>query len=166
MKRLRCGEELNSQSQQSEAPVVFDLMSTTDVFISHGVHISTFVDSLFISQGDSMMVDRTTAVAQPKAIKVRSAAKATARVKPVKPVSALNVDGSAVATVPAPKTTGRKLKVETRTRVYWAVFNSDLKRVALFEFDQKEAAEKRADKLTKTSGGPHFIQKIKAIVQA
>jgi hypothetical protein len=111
-----------------------------------------------------MMVERTsTSAAQPKSIKVRSAAKATTRVKAAK--STANAVGVATA-VPAPKVTRRKVKVETRTRVYWAVFNPDLKRVALFEFDQKEAAEKRADKLTKTSGGPHFIQKIKAVVQA
>jgi hypothetical protein len=111
-----------------------------------------------------MMVERTsTSAAQPKSIKVRSAAKATARVKAAK--STATAVGVATA-VPAPKVSRRKVKVETRTRVYWAVFNPDLKRVALFEFDQKEAAEKRADKLTKTSGGPHFIQKIKAVVQA
>ena len=107
-----------------------------------------------------MMVDRSsTPAAKPKSIKVRSAAKGTARVKIVKPAA-----GVATA-VPAPKTSRRKAKEETRTRVYWAVFNSDLKRVALFEFDQKEAAEKRADKLTKSLGGPHFIQKVKAVVQ-
>jgi hypothetical protein len=50
--------------------------------------------------------------------------------------------------------------------MYWAVFNPDLKRVAVFEFDQREEAEKRANKLTASSGGPHFIQKIKAVVQA
>jgi len=111
-----------------------------------------------------MMVDRSsTQAAQPKSIKVRSGAKATSRVKAARPSP--SAAGLATA-VPAPKSTRRKVKVETRTRVYWAVFNPDLKRVALFEFDQKEAAEKRADKLTKSSGGPHFIQKIKAVVQA
>ncbi len=111
-----------------------------------------------------MMAGRSSIPAvQPKAIKVRSAAKATARVKVANPPKNST---SVLAAVPAPKGTKRKPKVETRTRVYWAVFNPDLKRVALFEFDQKEAAEKRADKLTKDSGGAHFIQKIKAIVQA
>lgn len=96
--------------------------------------------------------------ATPKPIKVRSAAKSTTRVKAAKPVA---VDGTAVA-VPKPR---RRTKVETRTRVYWAVFNSDLKRVAVFEFHQEEEAKKRADKLTQATGGPHFIQKIKAIVK-
>ena len=61
--------------------------------------------------------------------------------------------------------TRRKAKPETRTRIYWAVFNQSLKRVAVFEFDQKTEAEKRAEKLMKSSGDHHFIQKIKATVQ-
>lgn len=109
------------------------------------------------------MVNRSTPSAgQPKTIKVRSAARATSRVKAARPPASAGV----ATAVPSPKTPRRKAKEETRTRVYWAVFNPDLKRVALFEFDQKEAAEKRADKLTKSLGGPHFIQKVKAVVQA
>jgi hypothetical protein len=100
--------------------------------------------------------------ATPKPIKVRSAAKSTTRVKAAKPAAtAVAADGTAVA-IPKPR---RRTKVETRTRVYWAVFNSDLKRVAVFEFHQEEEAKKRADKLTQATGGPHFIQKIKAIVK-
>ncbi len=107
------------------------------------------------------MASQTSAV-RVKTIKVRSAAKASARVKVPKPVAVAAGEGGALVA----KTTRRKVKVETRTRVYWGVFNPDLKRVATFEFDQKDQAEKRADKLTKSSGGPHFIQKIKAVVQA
>ncbi len=54
-----------------------------------------------------------------------------------------------------------KAKAESRTRIYWAVFNQNLKRVAVFEFDQKGEAEKRAAKLTSDSGEDHFIQKLK-----
>jgi hypothetical protein len=94
-----------------------------------------------------------------KSIKVRSAAKSTTRIK-AKPVLVAAEAGTAVA--PKPK---RRTKVETRTRVYWAVFNPDLKRVAVFEFDQEDEAKKRANKLTEATGGPHFIQKIKAVVK-
>jgi hypothetical protein len=107
------------------------------------------------------MAGRTTAT-NSKSIKIRSAAKATSRVKTTK--KAIVTDSVETATVP--KTTRRRVKAETRTRVYWAVFNPDLKRVAVFEFDQKAEAEKRASKLTQSSGGPHFIQKIKAVVQS
>jgi pullulanase/glycogen debranching enzyme len=71
-----------------------------------------------------------------------------------------------VAVAEKPTRTRRKAKVETRTRIYWAVFNQALKRVAVFEFDQKGEAEKRAAKLQKSSGEDHFIQKIKATVSA
>jgi hypothetical protein len=97
--------------------------------------------------------------AAPKPIKVRSGAKSTSRVKAAKPVVTAD---SATAVAPKPK---RRTKVETRTRVYWAVFNPDLKRVAVFEFDQEDEAKKRASKLTEATGGPHFIQKIKAVVK-
>ncbi len=56
-------------------------------------------------------------------------------------------------------------KGEVRTRIYWAVFNTDLRRVAVFEFDQRDEAQRRASKLAEASGEHHFIQKIKAIVQ-
>ena len=97
---------------------------------------------------------------KPKTAKIRSAAKSTARVKVIK----AEPSGTA-ATVDAPKPR-KRAKVETRTRIYWAVFNQNLKRVAVFEFDQKSEAEKRATKLMSSSGDHHFIQKIKATVQA
>ncbi|HBE67473.1 MAG TPA: hypothetical protein DDW52_04920 [Planctomycetaceae bacterium] len=61
----------------------------------------------------------------------------------------------------ATKAKRTKAKTESRTRIYWAVFNQNLKRVAVFEFDQKVEAEKRAAKLTSSSGEDHFIQKLK-----
>jgi hypothetical protein len=66
---------------------------------------------------------------------------------------------------PATPKPRRRTKGEIRTRIYWAVFNQSLRRVAVFEFDQKGEAEKRAAKLAKSNGEHHFIQKIKAIIQ-
>ena len=65
---------------------------------------------------------------------------------------------------PAPKPR-RRTKGEIRTRIYWAVFNQSLRRVAVFEFDQRAEAEKRAAKLALSTGEHHFLQKIKALVQ-
>lgn len=59
----------------------------------------------------------------------------------------------------------RRTKGEIRTRIYWAVFNQSLRRVAVFEFDQRAEAEKRAAKLALSTGEHHFLQKIKALVQ-
>ncbi len=108
------------------------------------------------------MAGRAATAVKPKTktTKVRSAAKASARVKTTKSEAA----GTA-ATLEVPKKR-RRTKAETRTRIYWAVFNQDLKRVAVFEFDQKAEAEKRAAKLQEASGEHHFIQKIKATVSA
>jgi hypothetical protein len=64
----------------------------------------------------------------------------------------------------AKKTTKRKTKkaaAEVRMKLYWGVFSQNLKRVAVFEFDQKKEAEKRASELSKGGKSPHFVQKVK-----
>lgn len=102
--------------------------------------------------------------------KTTSKPKATTKASPKSKVTAAKTvkatKDSATATLEAPPKPRRRAKAETRTRIYWAVFNQNLKRVAVFEFDQKGEAEKRASKLMKASGDDHFIQKIKATVQA
>ncbi|MEZ6135851.1 MAG: hypothetical protein R3C53_13170 [Pirellulaceae bacterium] len=109
------------------------------------------------------MAGRAATAVKPSPKKVRSAAKATSRVKAPKSVAKAEAECS-TATLEAPKSR-KRIKPETRTRIYWAVFNQSLKRVAVFEFDQKLEAEKRASKLIQSSGEDHFIQKIKASVQ-
>ncbi len=62
------------------------------------------------------------------------------------------------------KATKRKTKkaaADVRLRLYWGVFSQNLKRVAVFEFDQKKDAQKRAEELSKGGKSPHFIQKVK-----
>ena len=64
----------------------------------------------------------------------------------------------------AKKTTKRKSKKDAgnqRLKLYWGVFSQNLKRVAVFEFDQKKEAEKRATELSKGGKSPHFVQKVK-----
>lgn len=72
-------------------------------------------------------------------------------------------DPAAETKVPAPKTR-KRTKTESRSRIYWAVFDQNLKRVAVFEFDQKVEAEKRVEKLMSSTGNHHFIQKIKVAI--
>jgi hypothetical protein len=109
------------------------------------------------------MAIRTVTVLKSKAkpTKTRSAAKAPKR-RVVAPAASLDASGEPAAAVAKPR---RRAKVEVCTRIYWAVFNQLLKRVAVFEFDQKKEAEKRTAALIKSSGEHHFIQKIKATVQ-
>jgi hypothetical protein len=65
----------------------------------------------------------------------------------------------------AAKKTTRKSKkkaaADVRMKLYWGVFSQNLKRVAVFEFDQKKEAQKRATELSKGGKSPHFIQKVK-----
>lgn len=106
------------------------------------------------------MAARAATAAKPKARKTASA-------KPKKASTAKKSEAAAEsesATATLEKPVKRRRKVETRTRIYWAVFNQDLKRVAVFEFGQKAEAEKRAAALMEKSGNHHFIQKIKAAV--
>jgi len=64
-------------------------------------------------------------------------------------------------------TTTRKAKTteEVRKKLYWGVFSQNLKRVAVFEYDQKEEAAARAEELSKGGKSPHFIQKVKGEIQ-
>jgi len=55
----------------------------------------------------------------------------------------------------------KKTAADVRMKLYWGVFSQGLKRVAVFEFDQKKEAEKRAQELSKGGKSPHFIQKVK-----
>ena len=61
----------------------------------------------------------------------------------------------------AKRKTKKKVAVEARMKLYWGVFSQSLKRVAVFEFDQKEEAEKRCKDLAKGGKSPHFVQKVK-----
>ena len=45
--------------------------------------------------------------------------------------------------------------------MYWGVFNQSMRRVALYEFNQKKQAQQKADELSKGGKSPHFIQKVK-----
>ncbi len=55
----------------------------------------------------------------------------------------------------------KKVVEEVRLRVFWGVFNHAMKRVALYDFNQRKAAEKRAKELSPEGKPPHFVQKIK-----
>ncbi len=60
------------------------------------------------------------------------------------------------------KRTRKKKVAEVRLRLYWGVFNQSLKRVALFEFNQRKQAEKKAEDLSNSGNkSPHFVQRVK-----
>ena len=59
----------------------------------------------------------------------------------------------------------KKEPAELRMKLFWGVFNQSLKRVALFEFNQKKQAEKKADELSQGGKAPHFVQKVKEAIE-
>lgn len=54
---------------------------------------------------------------------------------------------------------------EVRFKLFWGVFNQSLKRVALYEFNEKKEADKKAKDLSKDGKTPHFVQKVKEQIQ-
>lgn len=63
----------------------------------------------------------------------------------------------------AKKTSRKKVVKDVRMKAYWGVFNQTMKRLAMFEYADKRAAQKKAAEL----GGNHFVQLIKeAITEA
>jgi len=61
------------------------------------------------------------------------------------------------------RATRKKVVKEVRLKAYWGVFNSGLKRLAMFEYADKRAAEKKAKELSGGSKGVHFIQLVKEL---
>ena len=59
----------------------------------------------------------------------------------------------------------KKEPVEVRIKLFWGVFNQSLKRVALFEFNQKKQADKKASDLSQGGKAPHFVQKVKEVIE-
>ena len=62
---------------------------------------------------------------------------------------------------PAKRKSRAKSAKVVRLKAFWGVFNQSLKRIALFEFNQKKEAEKKAKELTASGKSPHFIQPVK-----
>ena len=73
-------------------------------------------------------------------------------------------DKKAVKKKPAKKRASRAVK-EIRLKAFWGVFNQSLKRVALFEFNERKLADKKAADLTKNGKSPHFVQPVKEVIE-
>ncbi len=58
-----------------------------------------------------------------------------------------------------------KAAVDVRMKLYWGVFSQSLKRVALYEFNQRKQAEQKAEDLTKSGKSPHFVQRVKEVIE-
>jgi hypothetical protein len=75
--------------------------------------------------------------------------------------------GGTQAKKPARKRKSRaKSDKEVRYKAFWGVFNQSLKRVALFEYHERSAAEKKAEELSGSQKSPHFIRPVKEPIEA
>jgi hypothetical protein len=63
------------------------------------------------------------------------------------------------------KSRAKKVAAATRMKLFWGVFNQSLKRVALYEFNQRKQAEKKAADLSKSGKTPHFVQRVKEAIE-
>lgn len=94
-------------------------------------------------------------------------AEVEAAAKKGKPVAKKAASAPKAAEKKAPpkrKSRSRSAK-EVRLKAFWGVFNQSLKRVALFEFNEKKEADKKAKELTASGKSPHFVQPVKEVVQ-
>ncbi|HID21284.1 MAG TPA: hypothetical protein EYP14_02655 [Planctomycetaceae bacterium] len=57
--------------------------------------------------------------------------------------------------------TVRKDKPKQRMRVRWAVFNDNMKQVAVFDYAHRDEAEQQAETLMSKGKGYHFVHPIK-----
>ena len=54
---------------------------------------------------------------------------------------------------------------EVRLKALWGVFNQSMRRVAVFEYNEKRKADKMATELTEKAKAPHFVQCVKEAIE-
>ena len=65
---------------------------------------------------------------------------------------------------PAKRKSRSKTAEPERRKLFWGVFNQSAKRVALFDFSQRKAAEAKAGELTAGGKNQHFVMKVKEAI--
>jgi len=59
----------------------------------------------------------------------------------------------------------KKVAKAVRLKAFWGVFNQSLRRVAMFEYDQRKQADKKAEELSASQKTPHFVQLVKEVLE-
>lgn len=65
---------------------------------------------------------------------------------------------------PAKRKSRSKTAEPERRRLFWGVFNQSAKRVALFDFSQRKAAEAKSAELNAGGKNQHFVMKVKEAI--
>lgn len=66
---------------------------------------------------------------------------------------------------PTKRKSRAKVAKEVRLKAFWGVFNQSMKRVALFEYNERKAADKKAKDLSESGKSPHFVQLVKEVIE-
>lgn len=68
------------------------------------------------------------------------------------------------AATPA-KRKSRSAAKEVRMKAFWGVFNQSFKQVAIFEYNERAAADEKAAELSGSQKQPHFVQPVKKEIE-
>ena len=66
---------------------------------------------------------------------------------------------------PTKRASRAKVTKEVRLKAFWGVFNQSLRRVALFEYAERQKADKKAEDLGTSQKTPHFVQLVKEVIE-
>ena len=62
------------------------------------------------------------------------------------------------------KRAAKKKAAEVRLKAFWGVYSQSLKRIALFEYNERKQAEKKAEELSASGKSPHFVRPVKEVI--
>ncbi len=65
---------------------------------------------------------------------------------------------------PAARKSRAKVAKVVRLKAFWGVYNQSMKEVAVFDYANRKAADKKATDLTASAKTPHFVQIVKRAI--
>lgn len=110
------------------------------------------------------VVNRKELRAQAEAAEARGKTKSGSKEKAAKEKAPKEKKAKEPKKVGEKKPSRKKVAKEARMKAYWGVFNSGMKRLALFEYADKKAAEKKVQELIGSSRAHHFVQLVKEAI--
>ena len=69
------------------------------------------------------------------------------------------------AATPTKRKSRAKAAKEVRLKAFWGVFSQSLNPVVLFEYSQRDQADKKAAELSESKKSPHFVQLVKKVIE-
>lgn len=69
------------------------------------------------------------------------------------------------AKTPARRKSRAKVAKEVRLKAFWGVFSQSLNPVTMFEYSERDQADKKAEQLSESRKSPHFVQLVKKVIE-